>query len=401
MRVSVIIPAWNMWEYTLACLRSLAAHDERLTEIVVVDNGSTDDTCGNLQPIGSELFGSRFIHVRHERNLGFASACNAGANASSGDILFFLNNDTTVTHNWLSPLLEAISNKQIGAVGPRLLYPDGTCQHCGIGFTPFLAPVHIYANFAGNCPALFTSHTLKAITGAALMVRRQQFFTAGCFKTDYRNGFEDLDLCYSLRNLGGTLTIASDSVIIHYEGKTPGRHQDDSHNSRLFTERWGNIIRPDLHTIVSADNYDVQLGPQLKTYVAPNAQKQNALAKLNFSKYAEIEKFLEREPLWESGYVKLIHLWEQQQQFEKALSVAQKLALFFPLELSYRTVLRCAKQINNEAVINDALGQLTLINSERRNNKKKLLFWRQQTLCWGDATLTAIYDDWLKKYDTK
>lgn len=97
-KVSIIIPVWNLWDMTAACLRSLAMHTrEENVEIVVVDNGSTDATTTELEALGRALWGAAFCPVRLTANLGFAGGCNAGAAAATGDLLFFLNNDTTVT----------------------------------------------------------------------------------------------------------------------------------------------------------------------------------------------------------------------------------------------------------------------------------------------------------------
>ena len=93
MRVSVIIPAWNLWEMTSTCLRSLAEHSAgEPLEVLVVDNGSDDATRTELEPLGQSLFGTDFRAVRLPENLGFAKACNAGAALASGELLFFLNN---------------------------------------------------------------------------------------------------------------------------------------------------------------------------------------------------------------------------------------------------------------------------------------------------------------------
>ena len=108
MRVSVIIPAWNLWQMTAACLRSLATHSAgQDLEVLVVDNGSTDATVGELEPLGQSLWGAGFKALRLPENLGFAKACNLGAHAAAGDLLFFLNNDTTCTPGWLPPLRAA------------------------------------------------------------------------------------------------------------------------------------------------------------------------------------------------------------------------------------------------------------------------------------------------------
>ncbi|MEG6594104.1 glycosyltransferase, partial [Desulfovibrio sp. 1188_IL3213] len=108
-KVSIIIPAWNLWDMTAACLRSLARHTQgENVEIVVVDNGSADATATELEPLGRALWGAAFCPLRLNENVGFAGGCNAGARAAGGDLLFFLNNDTTMTSGWLPPLREAL-----------------------------------------------------------------------------------------------------------------------------------------------------------------------------------------------------------------------------------------------------------------------------------------------------
>lgn len=114
---------------TAACLRSLATHSAgQDLEVLVVDNGSTDATVGELEPLGQSLWGAGFKALRLPENLGFAKACNLGAHAAAGDLLFFLNNDTTCTPGWLPPLRAAFEDARLGAAGPLLLYPDGTAQ---------------------------------------------------------------------------------------------------------------------------------------------------------------------------------------------------------------------------------------------------------------------------------
>ena len=133
MGFSIIIPAWNLWETTLACLRSLAAQDEgeKLTsDVVVVDNGSDDATATELAAAGAALFGRRFTRVRLEENAGFAAGCNAGARAARGDLLLFLNNDTTVSPGWLSPLREALRlmTREGFENADMVFVTDGACR---------------------------------------------------------------------------------------------------------------------------------------------------------------------------------------------------------------------------------------------------------------------------------
>ena len=223
-RVSVVIPVWNLWDMTEPCLRSLAEHSAgENMEVVVVDNHSTDATASELEPLGEALFGTAFKAVRMTENVGFARGCNAGAQAAGGDLLFFLNNDTTLTPGWLPPLRAVMSDPKIGAAGPLLLYPDGTVQHCGIYVNPFNAVGHLYEHLPGSFAAARKPHPLQAITGAAIMLRKTQFEACGGFHEGFRNGFEDIDLCFALRAQGLKLRVESRSVIYHHTSRTPGR----------------------------------------------------------------------------------------------------------------------------------------------------------------------------------
>ena len=107
--VSVIIPVFNNWELTRQCLSSLAENSPADLEVIVVDNGSTDETATGLEPLGQTLFEKHFRRIRFEENRNFAPACNAGAQAAHSEFLFFLNNDTIIRPGWLPPLLAEFS----------------------------------------------------------------------------------------------------------------------------------------------------------------------------------------------------------------------------------------------------------------------------------------------------
>lgn len=94
-KVAVIIPVFNQWALTAGCLRSLREHTQRDdVQVIVVDNGSADETAAACGPMGKELFGERFEHVRLEKNINFGPGCNLGASRADADFLFFLNNST-------------------------------------------------------------------------------------------------------------------------------------------------------------------------------------------------------------------------------------------------------------------------------------------------------------------
>src|SRR4051794_27616252 len=107
---SIIIPVFNRVALTRQCLAAIAADDGCRAEIVIVDDASREDTADLLV----DARGARV--VRNERNLGFATSCNRGADVSAGDYLLFLNNDTIPQKNWLKALVTYAERNPAAAV---------------------------------------------------------------------------------------------------------------------------------------------------------------------------------------------------------------------------------------------------------------------------------------------
>ena len=229
--VSIIIPVHNQIAYTLSCLKALFAHPPHIDyEIVIVDDGSTDATPQELERI---LGCNSHIHViRHESARGFATACNRGAADAHGDFLLFLNNDTEVQPVWFAPLYSLItSDPVIGLVAPKLIFPDGTIQHCGKVWSdltvPYAHPHHIYYRFPADHPAANKSRSYKMVTGACILVRADDFRAVGGFDEQYENGWEDDDLCYAITSLGKLIYYCAESMVIHHQNKTLNEHMDE------------------------------------------------------------------------------------------------------------------------------------------------------------------------------
>lgn len=245
--VSIIIPVFNQARLTGQCLEALFRNTPDVCEVIVVDNGSTDDTALLLQRYPGRVRG-----IHHAKNQGFARACNSGAAAACAPYLLFLNNDTEVQPGWLPPLLAMAARPFVGAVGSRLLFPDGSIQHAGVVIVErrgivSLLPRHA---FLGEAPKTAVPHRalrMQAVTAACMLVNAACFRDAGGFDTAYWNGCEDVDFCFKLAQLNRMVVYEPASVVVHHEGKS-GRERTvaiHANNARLRS-RWEGLIAPDL-----------------------------------------------------------------------------------------------------------------------------------------------------------
>ena len=300
---SIIIPVHNKWELTRNCLVSLkehgAGHD---LEVIVVDNGSSDATSSELLPLGRSLFGERFSHVAFAENRNFGPACNAGARIAVSPLLFFLNNDTLLTPNWFAPLRDALlADASLGAVGPLLLYEDNTVQHLGVAFD-LRCPVHLYRNLPATHPLVKRRRKFRVLTGAALMLHAELFHACGGFFEQYRNGFEDVDLCCQMGLQGKLMTCVPESVIYHLESKTPGRKSYDAANGRLLHQRCGGLFHADLHHFAMRDGFVVRVNDLLAFSLhLPEAKEQALLCEAQNLPREHWHRLVQENPHWIKG----------------------------------------------------------------------------------------------------
>jgi GT2 family glycosyltransferase/Flp pilus assembly protein TadD len=265
--VSLIVLCCNEVAYTRLCLESVLRHTRTPYELIVVDNGSTDDTPAYLEEVrdrvgvtphpnpppqgGRETNGRpppegrvRVDVIRNEANRGFAAGCNQALARAYGRYLVFLNNDTIVTEGWLSRLVDWALHDwpQVGMVGPVSNYappPQHVVGDYGdlAGLDPFAAR-HRH-EFAGKALAV------ERLTAFCLLVRREVLERVGGFDEDYGLGFfEDDDLCVRARQAAFRLLVAQDVFIHHFGSRTiaslgiDGRQQLEKNLDR-FRAKWG------------------------------------------------------------------------------------------------------------------------------------------------------------------
>lgn len=348
---SIIIPVYNKWELTRDCLASLHEHSSGFPfEIIVVDNGSTDATATALAPYGKSLFGKNFRRIALPENKNFGPACNIGAKVAKSPILFFLNNDTLVTPGWAEPLVNSLhEDNSVGAVGPLLLYPNNTVQHLGVAFGT-VGPIHLYHDFPQDHAVVRAKRELQAITGAAFMVRAELFLMCGGFHEGYKNGFEDLDLCYQIRSQGKTLRCIPESKVYHLESQTPNRKKSDEHNGRLFTQRCAEKIYIDQHIHAMNDNFEPFITDTLSIGIHMRQEDEQALAMVANNKSGEIWLHLiAQNPFWVKGREVLASTLEDSKDYTKAIAFYIQLVNIEPLKPRFQKLLSLAQYDDENA----------------------------------------------------
>lgn len=353
--LSIVIPVWNGWDLTEPCLRSLAEHtpgDDYL--VVLADNGSTDETPTAAPLLGQTLFGDRFVHRRLPENLGFAKACNAGAEAADAAHFFFLNNDTTVTDNWLPPLMDGLrADRRRAGVGPLLLFPEdnsvraGRVQHLGIAVADGMEFRHLYEYFPHTHPAVLRQRHFSVISAAALLMSAPLFHAHGGFFEGFINGMEDVDLCCRIARRGGHFSVVPQSVVHHHTHGTKGRFDHESDNLRLLRSRCRHT-REDFCAFLREDGYEPALAPWLDLAAQlpkPRAAELDARCQATPNTDG-LRTLLLEEPLWDQGHARLAALLEQQGQAHEAMTVAYLRSLLCPGLDAFRESTRLLRLCN-------------------------------------------------------
>jgi GT2 family glycosyltransferase len=244
---SIIIPVFNRAQFTRVCLHAIVesiSAKETPYELIVVDNGSTDETAHFLRAWSSSHGNARLISIAE--NVGFANACNEGARLAQGKYIVLLNNDTLPTPGWLDHMVRlAESGTQIGIVGSKLLFPNGRIQHIGVAFDEKKNPRHIYRGFSADIAPARISREYQAVTGACLLMARELYASVGGMDDSYENSYEETDLCFKVRARGYRVLVCADSLVYHFEGMSEGRRANDFRNAARFKARWEKDIECD------------------------------------------------------------------------------------------------------------------------------------------------------------
>jgi GT2 family glycosyltransferase len=224
IELSIVIPTYNTAAMTLACCRAAIAAAPPESEVIVVDDGSTDGTCKLLR---TEVPEAQL--VRLDVNRRFAAAANAGVAASMGKFILLLNSDTLIAPDAPAKLLEAFAaDAQLGIAGAQLINADGTPQWSG-GPQPALLWLAVMVSGIGHVlprRKRASAGDVVWVSGAAMAVRRSVWNDAGPLNESYRFYAQDLELCIQAQERGWRARVIEDARVVHAGGVTLRRWRD-------------------------------------------------------------------------------------------------------------------------------------------------------------------------------
>lgn len=243
--VSIVIPVYNQFAYTYNCLKSIQKHSGDVPyEVIVADDFSTD----HVKEIEKVVSGITVIH--NKENLKFLLNCNHAAESAQGEYILFLNNDTQVQPGWLEPLVRLLkSQKDVGMVGSKLVYPDGKLQEAG-GILWEDGSAWNYGRLMNpEAPEYCYVKEVDYISGAAIMIRASLWREIGGFDTAFAPAYyEDTDLAFEVRKRGYKVYLQPASVVVHFEGVSNGTDTSEGLktyqvvNQKKFFEKWKAVL---------------------------------------------------------------------------------------------------------------------------------------------------------------
>jgi glycosyltransferase involved in cell wall biosynthesis len=269
-KVCIIIPTRNSVELVDMCVTSIETHtDHKQYEFLIVDNGS-DDPLLEAWLSQKKNESGRFRSLRFDGRFNFSSINNYAVQNTDAEYLLFLNNDIEVTrHGWLTAMLEFAQQPDVGAVGAKLLYPDGRIQHAGVVLGMGGVAGHPFKEMPEHNGVYFGhSNMIKnysAVTAACILMRREVFEIAGGFNEELAVSFGDIDLCMEIRKLGYKIVYTPYARLIHHESvsrlddnETPRRPRFHSEITYMLS-KWGRNLFEDpfLNPNISILKYDM------------------------------------------------------------------------------------------------------------------------------------------------
>lgn len=240
-RISVIIPNKDQSALLRTCVESIRSRtDWPDYEIIIVENNSTTEEIREYYKELSALEQVRILTWEHEFN--YAAINNFGVSHSTGEYVVLLNNDTEViTPDWLTEMAGIAARPEVGIVGAKLFYEDGTIQHAGVVMKLAGCCGHVFYGAEREDPGRYARASViqdySAVTAACLMCRRQVWDRLGGLSTDFKVAYNDVDFCLRARQSGYLVVFTPYAQLYHYESRTRGYEEGSEKQERFRHEQ--------------------------------------------------------------------------------------------------------------------------------------------------------------------
>lgn len=239
--ISVVMVSHGAWGCTRRAIEALLAHTPFPFELIIVDNASDPGTRAQLARLPKAQV------LLNDRNEGFGSGSNRGADQARADLLLFLNTDAFVTAGWVEALRETLRDPNVAAVVPQYLHPDGSLQEAG-SLLAQDGSVFVYGDGDdANHPSYRFRRIIDYGGAACLFVRREVFASLGGFDPIYAPAYyEDADLGLRIAQLGMSVVYEPRAQVVHARygsGSHKSATRMSEQNRHTFRTRWASKLR--------------------------------------------------------------------------------------------------------------------------------------------------------------
>ena len=254
-RVSILIPTCDHIRDLETCVESIYARTTYPDfEILLIENNSKEEqTFRSYERMQKENPDTLKVLTWQGKGFNYSALNNFGARYATGEYLLLLNNDTEViTPGWLEEMVMYAQQKRVGCVGAKLLYPDDTIQHAGVGFGIGGVAGHLHKYFPatsdGYMGRLNYVQDVYGDTAACLLIRKEIYDEVHGLDESYAVAFNDVDFCVRVREAGYTNVFTPFAQLYHYESKSRGMEDNPEKQKRFqgevlrFQARWGDLL---------------------------------------------------------------------------------------------------------------------------------------------------------------
>ncbi|MGO1118062.1 glycosyltransferase family 2 protein [Rhodovibrionaceae bacterium A322] len=253
--VSLIIPTRDKLPLLRNCLDGLLNRtDYPHLEIIIVDNQS--DKQETLDYFKEVVADPRVSVLHYEKPYNFSAINNWAVQKAKGSVVGLINNDVEVIHRgWLKEMVSQALRPEIGGVGAKLYYEDGSLQHAGVVLGLSGTAGHIYKHEARSFPGYFgrafVTQNFGAVTAACLVLRKDIYLEVDGFNEEIAVAFNDVDFCLRLHRAGYRVLWTPYAELYHLESatrvpdETPERRMAFAREVRIIEDTWGHLLRRD------------------------------------------------------------------------------------------------------------------------------------------------------------